>query len=167
MHTAITNLAKSTLDHTKKLIKAMDAEWFSYNRQDLVNQLGHLKQLHDQKATKQVVEKIEHIIAHIEKTEHAFHERSNATVKQNHGETVTNDLKGLFQLVTTPNTYPKRKKTLSDLFHRWEIVAFVVLFLVGIDLIVLWWTSFMRYSMIWICLWSIFWFVLTRFFVVR
>ena len=83
-----------------------------------MNQLGHLKQLHDQKATKQVVEKIEHIIAHIEKTEHAFHERSNATVKQNHGETVTNDLKGLFQLVTTPNTYPKRKKTLSDLFHR-------------------------------------------------
>ncbi len=26
MHTAVTNLAKSTLDHTKKLIKVMDAE---------------------------------------------------------------------------------------------------------------------------------------------
>jgi hypothetical protein len=80
--------------------------------------LGHLKQLHDQKATKQVVEKIEHIIAHIEKIEHAFHERSNATVNKNHGDIVTNDLKGLLQLVITPNTYPKRKKMLSDLLHR-------------------------------------------------
>jgi hypothetical protein len=26
MHTAVTNLAKATLDHTKNLIKAMDAE---------------------------------------------------------------------------------------------------------------------------------------------
>ena len=41
-----------------------------------------------------------------------------ATVNKNHGETVTNDLTGLLKLVTTPNTYPKRKKTLSDFFHR-------------------------------------------------
>ena len=167
MHTAVTNLAKSTLDHTKKLIKAMDAEWFSYNRHDLVKQLGHLKQLHDQKETKQVVEKIEHIIVHIEKIEHEFHERSNKTVKQKYGALISNDLNSLIQLVTTPNTYPKRKKTLSDLFHWWEIVLFVVLFLKWADLIVLWWTSFMRYSMIWICLWSIVWFLVTRFFAVR
>jgi hypothetical protein len=167
MHTAVTNLAKSTLDHTKKLIKAMDAEWFSYNRHDLVNQLGHLKQLHDQKATKQVVEKIEHIMVHIEKIEHEFHEWLNASVRQNHENAVGSDLDGLLQLVTTPKTYPKRKKILSDLFHRWEIILFVVLFLVGIDLIVLGWTSFMRYSMIWLCLWSFVWFVVTRFFVVR
>jgi hypothetical protein len=83
-----------------------------------VNQLGHLKQLHDQKATKQVVEKIEHIIAHIEKIEHAFHERSNAKVNQAHDTIVTNDLQGLLQLITAPNQPQPRKIFLYDLLRR-------------------------------------------------
>lgn len=162
MHSAITELAKNTLEQSKTLIKAMDAAWFSYDRKGLLENLVALKQLHDQKASQKVIEKIEHIIKHIEDVEHRFEDWQTQKTKESYVVEMNTALHSLLVWVTDPKNKPTRNVLLGGWMKRLEIMMFIVLLVLGGSLLLYWWTELFWYTLIWLCLWTMGCFLLAR-----